>query len=397
MITARPWSGCRACAVVRRAGRRRGSTGRSLAARKEPDRQRRAEQRHDQRRQRREQDRASCRAAPGAAHAGPAARASAWATALQADGPGGLDQHDVARPQLAAQQRDRGRARPARAADSPFHEPLGRRRGGSPAASGPTTTSRAMSSRTASRPTASCSAMLSAPSSRHLAEHRPPSAGPRGHRRQRAQAGAHRLRVGVVRVVDDRHAVRARSATSIRQRLTRLRRGERSATAGSGIAQLQGDGGGGQRVGDLVLAVSRQPPPRRRPAGGDEREAGRPASSSVTSAARTSAAAPVPKVTTRAAVRAAIAATSGSSAFSTASPSAGSASTSSPLARATASRLPNSPRCATADVEHDADVGRAIRHRRRCGRRPRAPISSTRKRVCSVGPQDGQRERRPRC
>ena len=65
-------------------------------------------------------------------------------------------------------------------------------------------------------------------------------------------------------------------------------------------------------------------------------------------AARTGAAEPGAqlKVTTRAAVRAAMARTRGSSAFKMATPSAGSASTSSPLARATWSRPPNSPACA---------------------------------------------------
>jgi hypothetical protein len=51
-------------------------------------------------------------------------------------------------------------------------------------------------------------------------------------------------------------------------------------------------------------------------------------------------------VTTLASVRSAMASTRGSSAFKMATPSAGSASASSPLARATWSRPPNSPACA---------------------------------------------------
>jgi len=70
----------------------------------------------------------------------------------------------------------------------------------------------------------------------------------------------------------------------------------------------------------------------------------RACSSSTMSVARISAFSSSPTRTTRALVRPAMAATSGSSALSTARPCSGSASTSSPLACAMPSREPNSPR-----------------------------------------------------
>jgi hypothetical protein len=89
-------------------------------------------------------------------------------------------------------------------------------------------------------------------------------------------------------------------------------------------------------------------------------------------------------VTTRAAVRAAIAATSGSSAFSTATPpdvAVGSASTSSALAAAVASLLPNSLACAAPTLSSTPIRGGAVRHRSAMWPGPRAPISRTRCRV----------------
>jgi hypothetical protein len=98
----------------------------------------------------------------------------------------------------------------------------------------------------------------------------------------------------------------------------------------------------------------------------------------VTPVARTSAAGDSPTVTTRAAVRAAIASTSGSSALSTATPSAGTASISSPLASATFSRLPNSPRWALPTLSTTPIRGRAIRVSQAMCPMPRADFSSTR-------------------
>ncbi len=77
--------------------------------------------------------------------------------------------------------------------------------------------------------------------------------------------------------------------------------------------------------------------------------------------ARTSASAPRPVVTTRARVRAAMPSTRGSSALRTAVPSAGSASTSSPLAVAMPSALPNSPRWAEPTLRTTPTCGRATR------------------------------------
>ena len=88
-----------------------------------------------------------------------------------------------------------------------------------------------------------------------------------------------------------------------------------------------------------------------------------------------------PNVTTRAAVRAAIASTRGSSAFSTATPSAGSASGSSPFAFATASSEPNSPACARPTFSTAPMRGGAMSHSAAMCPMPRADISSTRKRV----------------
>ena len=80
----------------------------------------------------------------------------------------------------------------------------------------------------------------------------------------------------------------------------------------------------------------------------------------------------------------AIARTRGSSALSTATPSAGSASTSSPLADAMVSTEPNSPMCATPTLSTTPIRGGAISQRSRMWPIPRAPISSTSQRV-SVG------------
>ncbi len=79
-----------------------------------------------------------------------------------------------------------------------------------------------------------------------------------------------------------------------------------------------------------------------------------------------------------------MAATIGSSALSTARPSGSSASTISPLAAPITSRLPNSPRCAEPTLSTTLTSGGAIRQRVATCPIPRAPISSTRKRVSSV-------------
>lgn len=85
-------------------------------------------------------------------------------------------------------------------------------------------------------------------------------------------------------------------------------------------------------------------------------------------------------------MRAAIAATSGSSAFSTAVPSTGRHSTSSPLPSATASIEPNSERCTAATSVTTPTVGRPTRHSSAMWPTPRAPISSTAHWVSSGAP-----------
>ena len=69
--------------------------------------------------------------------------------------------------------------------------------------------------------------------------------------------------------------------------------------------------------------------------------------------------------------------------LSTANPSAGSASTSSPLVCAVACRLPNTPACAAPTFSTTPTEGGAIAHRSRMLPGARAPISSTRNRVCT--------------
>ena len=100
--------------------------------------------------------------------------------------------------------------------------------------------------------------------------------------------------------------------------------------------------------------------------------------------ARTSALPDRPTITTRASVRSAIAATSGSSALRTATPPSaadGSDAGSSPLVSAIASREPNSPRCAVPTLRTTPIRGGAISASAAMWPRPRADISSTRNRV----------------
>ncbi len=118
-----------------------------------------------------------------------------------------------------------------------------------------------------------------------------------------------------------------------------------------------------------------------RPSGVTSTKDGRAASSRATSAARTSAPEPRPNVVTRAAVRVAMARTSGSSALSTAVPSGGRASISSPFAAAIACRLPNSPRWAAPTLRTRPIAGGAMAHSAATCPAPRAPISATRNRV----------------
>ena len=71
----------------------------------------------------------------------------------------------------------------------------------------PTTIVRPMFSRTHRRPMASCASRALGPELEHLAEHRDRATVPPGQDGQRLERGAHRVRVGVVGVVDDGDAV----------------------------------------------------------------------------------------------------------------------------------------------------------------------------------------------
>ena len=103
----------------------------------------------------------------------------------------------------------------------------------------------------------------------------------------------------------------------------------------------------------------------------------RPSGSSATSSARTSAFGVVPKVTTRPADRPANPATTGSSALSTAMPSAPIASTGSAEASTIASHDPKISRCATPTFVTTTMSGRAISHSNVTSPLRRAPISAT--------------------
>ena len=194
----------------------------------------------------------------------------------------------------------------------------------------------------------------------HVAEHRDgPARLAAAHDGERLERGAHRLGVGVVGVVDDGDAVGALDDLHAPARLRRR-----------GAEQL-GDAGdvGGDAAAPGPRRRSRarwRPGARRAPAAATSARAvrasrrrndARPASSSSTSAARTSASGAGAEGRDRA-VRCGsrMPSTSGSSALSTAAVRA--ASTSSPLAWAICSRLPNSPDVRGADVEHDGDVRR---------------------------------------
>ncbi len=138
----------------------------------------------------------------------------------------------------------------------------------------------------------------------------------------------------------------SRRRTSIRHRLRATAAQSPSAMSARPRPSSRARAAAATASGTLWAPCSRRVTPAW-PSGVSRVKLGRPRSSSRTPAARIRAfRSSTPKVTTRAAVRAAMARTRGSSAFKMAAPSAGSASTSSPLARATWSSPPNSPACA---------------------------------------------------
>ena len=149
----------------------------------------------------------------------------------------------------------------------------------------------------------------------------------------------------------------ARSVTSIRQRLTRRARADSAAAiVGQRQAALEGDGGRGQRVADVVRADEPQRHGRAAPRRVQRRTGPGRARRASTSAARTSASAASPNGEdpgARCATR--IAGTSGSSALSTATPVGGQRLDQ--LALGLRDRLAGAElaEVRAADVEHDAD------------------------------------------
>ena len=194
-------------------------------------------------------------------------------------------------------------------------------------------------------------------------------------RRQRVERGVHGGGVGVVAVVDDdqavgplveRHPPRGQGPGRAERGDDRRRRGRRP----------RGHGRGRGRVRDLVGAGLEQA--QRRPVPVVPELEGGPAQLVELDAAPDDVAgdpegtAPAPRSA------GAMAATRSSSAFSTAVPSAGRASTISPLACAIASREPNSPMWAVPTLRTAATSGGAIAQSSAMWPMPRAPISRTR-------------------
>ena len=129
----------------------------------------------------------------------------------------------------------------------------------------------------------------------HLAEHRPTAAAPGALRRtgpshpgQCLQPGPHRVRVGVVGVVDHGHAVGARAHLHAVPR-HRARRRKRRRDLIEASPALQRDRGRAQRVGHLMITVHRQLDVGPAPAAACRVNLGRASSSSATSSAQTSA------------------------------------------------------------------------------------------------------------
>ena len=176
------------------------------------------------------------------------------------------------------------------------------RRRGSARPPSPTATSRSTPSSAASRPTSLVSGRLELAQLGHVAEHRG-GAPPGAHRRQRAQRGRGGRRVGVVRVVDDRHAVGAvEDVHPAGGRPAAARRARWPARP----AACPAPGRPPPRPGCCRPGAGRSTPSRtgRDPPAVTRVYDARPRPSTVTSAARTSASAASPTRTTRALVRA---------------------------------------------------------------------------------------------
>ena len=153
----------------------------------------------------------------------------------------------------------------------------------------------------------------------------------------------------------------ARSVTSIRHRDLGSAATQRRCDPGQVDSALQRGGRGSQRIADVMLADQAQLHGRRFTRGMQD-EPGPAAIVGDDFAGPHVGGGGAPKVTTAACVRDRMAATAGSSELSTATPpaDAGSASTSSPLAWAIASRDPNSPTCAVPTLSTTPMRGGAI-------------------------------------
>ena len=176
--------------------------------------------------------------------------------ALQADRVRRLDQHHVTGPRPDGRPRrpPRPRRAPAAARRARTASALAPARIG--AASSPTTISPARPAAAAAGPPARAARSAWSPSSviwPSTANARPP----RAIAARRRQRRPHRLRVGVVGVVDDGDPVRAPGDLHPPP-APGHRRGQPGRDGGQRHAELAGQRGGGQRVADVVLAVQPQ-------------------------------------------------------------------------------------------------------------------------------------------
>ena len=201
------------------------------------------------------------------------------------------------------------------------------------AASSPTAIRLARSARAANSPTSSWLAREMAPSSAmwpRIANARPPSARWRRACRAARTDSGFALYASLTTVTPS-----PRRWTSIRHRLRATAAESPSAMSARPRPSSPARAAAARASGTIWAPCSRRVTGAR-PSGASRVKLARPRSSSRTSTARTEAVRSwTPKVTTRAVVRAAMARTRGSSAFRMATPPAGSASTSSPLAWAT--------------------------------------------------------------
>src|SRR5262252_9220895 len=249
------------------------------------------------------------------------------------------------------------------------------------AAFSPTTMSPATPARAASPPASSCRCRDSSPSSfigPSTANARRPRATVAKVARAAAIPSGFALYASLITVTPS-----ARSVTSIRHLLRAVAADRPSATAATGRPSSPAIAAAA-RAFTTLCAPSRRSRTGTVPAGVTSVNAARPSPPSVTPSPWTVAPGRRPNVTTRAAIRSAMASTRGSSAFSSATPSAGRAAGSSPLARATSARPPNSPAWARPTLSTAPSRGGAIAQSCAICPGPRADSSRTRYRVSAV-------------